>query len=85
MDKRTPQARPAPMRRGGRKVSVFDLEPTLTADYKNPAFLRRFLTEEGEIIPRRISGNSAQWQRRVTRAIKRARMLGLLPFSLRNT
>jgi len=42
--------------------------------------LRQFVTERGKIIPRRISGNCARHQRRVTRAIKQARLLALIPF-----
>jgi small subunit ribosomal protein S18 len=48
-------------------------------DYKNPQLLRTFLTDRGKIVPARISGLSAVQQRSVTRAIKRARMLALLP------
>lgn len=47
-------------------------------DYKDVQFLRRFLTDRGKILPRRITGNSAQAQRMVTTAVKRARAAGLL-------
>jgi len=50
-------------------------------DYKDVARLRRFITERGKIIPRRISGNCARHQRQVTTAIKRARLVALLPFT----
>jgi len=50
------------------------------ADYKDPARLRRFLTERGKILPRRITGLSAKQQRYVALAIKRARHLALLPY-----
>ena len=50
-------------------------------DYKDDRLLRRFLTENGKIIPRRISGVSAKTQRKLTRAIKRARIMALVPFS----
>jgi small subunit ribosomal protein S18 len=51
-----------------------------TIDYKNLVLLRKFITSEGKILPRRISGLSAKQQRYVTKAIKNARMVGLLPF-----
>lgn len=51
-----------------------------TIDYKNLVLLRKFITTEGKIIPRRLSGLSAKQQRSMTKAIKNARMLGLLPF-----
>ncbi len=49
-------------------------------DHKDVEFLLRFLNPMGRILPRRITGNSKKWQRRVAAAIKRARILGLLPF-----
>ena len=49
-------------------------------DYKDPDFLMRFLNEQGKILPRRITGNSLKFQRKVAQAIKRARHLGLLPY-----
>jgi small subunit ribosomal protein S18 len=49
-------------------------------DWKDTDFLRRFVPERGKIMPRRISGISAKDQRRLTRAIKRARAMALLPF-----
>lgn len=50
------------------------------ADYKDPARLKRFLTERGKILPRRITGLSAKQQRQVSLAIKMARHLALLPY-----
>ena len=49
-------------------------------DYKDPEFLKRFLNEQGKILPRRITGTSQKYQRRVAQAVKRARHLALLPF-----
>ena len=49
-------------------------------DYKNPDFLKKFLNEYGRVLPRRITGNSLKYQRKVTCAVKRARHLALLPF-----
>ena len=49
-------------------------------DYKDPEFLKKFLNEQGKILPRRITGTSMKVQRRVAQAVKRARHLALLPF-----
>ena len=49
-------------------------------DYKNPEFLKKFLNEQGKILPRRITGTSLKFQRRVAQAVKRARHLALLPY-----
>ena len=49
-------------------------------DYKNPDFLKKFLNEQGKILPRRITGTSEKYQRRVSNAVKRARHLALLPY-----
>ena len=49
-------------------------------DYKDPDFLMRFLNEQGKILPRRITGNSMKFQRRLAISVKRARQLALLPF-----
>ena len=51
-----------------------------TIDYKNVVLLRKFITAEGKILPRRVTGLSAKQQRYMTKAIKNARMVGLLPF-----
>jgi small subunit ribosomal protein S18 len=49
-------------------------------DYKDPEFLLKFINEQGKILPRRITGNSLKYQRRVSTAVKRARHLALLPY-----
>lgn len=49
-------------------------------DYKETEFLMNFLNEQGKILPRRLTGNSLKYQRKVTQAIKRARQLALLPY-----
>lgn len=49
-------------------------------DYKDPEFLKKFLNEQGKILPRRITGTSLKFQRKLSVAIKRARHLALLPF-----
>ncbi len=49
-------------------------------DYKDPEFLKKFLNEQGKILPRRITGTSLKYQRKVGKAIKRARQIALLPY-----
>jgi len=59
---------------------VSPIKPGDPIDYKDVDLLRKFITERGKILPRRITGLTAQQQRDLTRAIKRARILALLPF-----
>jgi len=68
-------------RKPRRKVCSFCVDKVDHIDYKDAAKLRRFTTERGKILPRRISGNCAKHQRQVTVAIKRARNIALLPFT----
>jgi small subunit ribosomal protein S18 len=49
-------------------------------DYKDPEFLKRFLNEQGKILPRRVTGTSLKYQRKVATAVKRSRHLALLPY-----
>lgn len=49
-------------------------------DYKDTELLERFMNDQGKILPRRVTGTSAKYQRQLSRAIKRARFLGLLPY-----
>lgn len=63
------------------KVCRFCVDADLHLDYKDAKTLRIFLTERNKIIPRRISGNCARHQRRLTTSIKRARHLALIPFT----
>ena len=67
-------------RRPRRKVCQFCVHKVEHIDYKDTAKLRRYVTERGKIVPRRISGNCAKHQRQLTTAIKRARVIALLPF-----
>jgi len=53
-------------------------------DYKDPNFLLSFVNDQGKILPRRLTGTSLKYQRKVTVAIKRARQLALLPFATDN-
>jgi small subunit ribosomal protein S18 len=64
-----------------RKVCRFCAEKTLKVDYKDVRTLQTFITEGGKIVPSRVTGNCAKHQRALTSAIKRARILALLPFS----
>ncbi|NLA05690.1 MAG: 30S ribosomal protein S18 [Firmicutes bacterium] len=68
-------------RRPKRKICSFCVDKIEQVDYKQHEKLRRFITERGKILPRRISGNCARHQRQLTRAIKRARIMALLPFT----
>ena len=68
-------------RRPRRKVCNFCVDGLDHIDYKDVAKLRRFTTERGKILPRRISGTCAKHQRKLTLAIKRARAIALLPFT----
>ncbi len=68
-------------RRPRKKVCSFCVDKVEHIDYKDVAKLRRFVTERGKILPRRVSGNCAKHQRQVTVAIKRARNIALLPFT----
>lgn len=71
-----------PMRgRRKRKVCSFCQDKVMYIDYKDVAKLRRYISERGKILPRRISGTCAKHQRQLTEAIKRARHIALLPFS----
>lgn len=50
-------------------------------DYKNPTFLLKFINTQGKILPRKVTGTSLKYQKRVAKAIKRARHLAILPFT----
>jgi len=64
-----------------RKVCAFCADKVLDIDYKDAAKLRRYVSERGKILPRRMTGTCAKHQRQLTVAVKRARMIALLPFS----
>lgn len=69
-------------RRPKKKVCAFCVDKVHQVDFKEATRLRRFITERGKILPRRISGNCAKHQRQLTVAIKRSRIMALLPFSI---
>jgi len=68
------------VKKQSKKVCAFCQEKSETIDYLDTARLRRYMTEKGKIVPRRISGLCAKHQREVTSAIKRARVMALLPY-----
>jgi len=65
-----------------RSTSLLANDRTLVIDYKNPQLLKSFLTDRGKVVPARISGVPARQQRQITRAVKRARMLALIPYTV---
>lgn len=67
-------------RRRRRKSCPFCADQTVVIDYKDPKLLRRFITERGKIVPRRVSGVCARHQRSLALAIKRSRHIAFLPF-----
>ena len=68
-------------RRPKKKICSFCVDKVESIDYKEVAKLRKYVTERGKILPRRISGNCAIHQRQLTTAIKRARQIALLPYT----
>ena len=72
-------------KRPHRKVCNFCVEKMDFVDYKEVSRLRRFISERGKILPRRVTGTCARHQRRLTVALKRARAIALLPFASDST
>lgn len=65
-----------------KKICRFCDTRDLKIDYKEVRMLRKYITDQGKIIPRRVSGNCARHQREMTTAIKRARNISLIPYSV---
>ena len=63
-----------------RKVCVFCADKLATIDYKDTSRLKKFMTERGKIMPRRMSGTCAKHQRELAMAIKRSRVVALIPY-----
>lgn len=63
-----------------KKVCYFTQNKVTHIDFKDVDLLKKFVTERGKILPRRVTGTSAKWQRRLAVAIKRARHMALLPY-----
>ena len=81
-----PARQERPRRRGGgrfsrRRVCAFCVDKVKAIDYKEPARLRRYISDRGKIEPRRKTGTCARHQRMLTTALKRARHVALLPFT----
>lgn len=80
-EKTTTAVAKKPLRKAPRrKVCAFCQEKAATIDYKDTAKLKKFVTEKGKILPRRMTGACAKHQRLLSSAIKRARIVDLLPF-----
>ena len=69
-----------PNRKPRRKVCSFCVDKVDTIDYKDVAKLRKYISERAKILPRRVTGTCAKHQRELTMAIKRARVIALLPY-----
>lgn len=67
-------------RKGRKKVCAFCVDKIQEIDYKDVPRLRRYLSDRGKIVPRRVTGTCARHQRQLTTAIKRARHLAFLPY-----
>lgn len=64
-----------------RKVCYFTVNKITKIDYKDIDLLKKFISERGKILPRRVTGTSAKYQRALTTAIKRSRQVALLPYT----
>ena len=80
-ERTAPQAGGRPMNRKHRKVCAFYVDKVEAIDYKDTAKLRRFTSDRAKILPRRVTGTCAYHQRELTKAIKRARHIALLPYT----
>ena len=69
-------------RKRRKKVDPFAGDKINQIDYKDVALLKKFISERGKILPRRVTGTSVKAQRKLTNAIKRARIVALLPYTV---
>jgi small subunit ribosomal protein S18 len=67
---------------GRRKLCKFCSDEKIPIDYKDPGLLKYFITDRGKLVPRRLTGNFAKHQRAIATAVKRARMIALMPFAV---
>lgn len=74
------QKNTAPSTKGKKRLADFFIQNKVAIDYKNSDVLRRFISPEGKILPGRRSGLTSKNQRKISKAIKKARLVGLLPF-----
>ena len=72
----------ARQRKRRKKACYFTQNNITNIDYKDVELLKKFISERGKILPRRVTGTSAKYQRQLTRAIKRARQMALLPYTI---
>ena len=72
----------AGFRKRRKKLDPFAGDKINQIDYKDVALLKKFISERGKILPRRVTGTSAKAQRKLTSAIKRARIIALLPYTV---
>lgn len=72
-----------PFRRPRKKVCVFCAEKIDDIDYKDVEKLRKYVSDKGKILPRRVTGACAKHQRAITAAVKRARTIALLPYTVK--
>ena len=79
-DRDNRDSRPRGGRKGRKKVCAFCVDKIQDIDYKETLRLRRYLSDRGKIVPRRVTGTCARHQRQLTTAIKRARHLAFLPY-----
>ncbi|MBC8577870.1 MAG: 30S ribosomal protein S18 [Oscillospiraceae bacterium] len=79
-DRDNRDSRPRGGRKGRKKVCAFCVDKIQDIDYKDTLRLRRYLSDRGKIVPRRVTGTCARHQRQLTTAIKRARHLAFLPY-----
>jgi len=84
MSEERAEKRPRPRggRRPHRKVCSFCVDKIEYIDYKDTNHLRRYINERGKILPRRMTGNCAKHQRQLSEAIKRARAIALMPYTV---
>ena len=80
--KRTSVKRAAKDRRPKRKPCSFCTERAIAVSYRYTGRLKKYVSERGKIVPRRISGNCAKHQRKISTAVKRSRMIALMPFAV---
>ncbi len=81
-EERTERTRRPRGRKPRRKVCTFCVDKIQHIDYKDVARLRRFTSERGKILPRRMTGTCAKHQRQLSTAIKRARTIALMPYTV---
>lgn len=80
----TAERKPAPRRASNarrRKTCPFCVDGAPVIDYKDIDLLKRYISDRGKLMPSRITGVSAKYQRQLTTAVKRARQLALLPYT----